>query len=398
MAQVILTNPESISTSSRRLLLPVIIILALLLIAASVAVGYFFSSNIVRSTAPANFAVVRRGDLKASISASGKIRPKRSARLASPLSGIISSVDKMEGDDVAQGDVILTLAATDSQRRVRQAELNLQSRQLDLARAKGAPRQEDIDIARANIRKATINTAAAETNFNNSPTSQNSAVLEAARADLDIARASFNRLANGPTKEELDALQNSVTIASLELDTAKSSLAQTQVIAPFNGTVTEINAHPDELVGSYTPLVTIADMDSLEVIAEVDEIDVANVEANQDVEIRLDAFPGERFAGRVTRLFPAAATSRGSTVYNAIVDLDPRDFKLRPGMGASMKVQTVEKKGVLLVPTRALKNVGTRKSVHLVSGRDVIVQTGTSDGNETEIVDGLNEGDQVSLQ
>jgi|GEM_PF-722435 len=396
MAQV--TVPESLASPSRRLLVPAIVLVALLLILAAVGIGYFYSSNLVRSTPPSNVATVRRGDLKASISASGKIRPKRSARLALPLSGIVSSVNKREGDDVAQGDIILALTATEAQRRVRQAELALQTRQLELARAKGAPRQEDIDIARANIRKATINVAAAETNFNNAATSQNSAVLESARADLDIARATFNRLANGPTKEELDALQNSVTIASLELENVKSSLAQTQVIAPFNGTVTEINARPDELVGSFSPLAAIADMNSLEVIAEVDEIDVANVQPDQDVEIRLDAFPTERFAGRISRLFPAAATSRGSTVYNAVIDLDSRDFKLRPGMGASMKVQTAEKKGVLLVPTRALKNVGTRKSVHLTNGRDVIVQTGVSDGNETEILDGLNEGDQVSLQ
>ncbi len=389
--------PESMATSSRRLLIPAIVIVALLLIVLSIAVGYFVSTNVVRAT-PANVAVVHRGDLKATINSSGKIRPKRSARLSLPLSGIVSSVDKLEGDDVAQGDVILSLTAMDTQRRVRQAELNLQTRQLELARAKGVPRQEDIDIARANVRKATINVAAAETNFNNAPTPQNSAVLEAARADLDIARATFNRLANGPTKEELDALQNSVTIASLELEGAKSSLAQTQVIAPFNGTVTEINPRPDELVGAFTPLAMVADMNSLEVVAEVDEIDVANVQLGQDVEIRLDAFPSERFAGRITRLFPAASTQRGSTVYNAIVDLDPREFKLRPGMGASMKVKTIEKKGVLLVPNRALRNVGTRKSVRLPVGRDVIVQTGVSDGNETEILDGLNEGDQVSLQ
>jgi HlyD family secretion protein len=392
------TVPESLAAPSRRLLIPALVLVALLLIVAAIGFGYFFSSNLVRATTPTNVATVHRGDLKASISASGKIRPKRSARLALPLSGIVSSVNKMEGDDVAQGDVLMSLTATETQRRVRQAELALQSRQLDLARAKGAPRQEDIDIARANVRKATINVAAAETNFNNAPTPQNSAVLEAARADLDIARASFNRLANGPSKEELDALQNSVTIASLDLESAKNALVQTQVVAPFNGTVTEINARPDELVGAYTPLASLADMNALEVIAEVDEIDVANVQPNQDVEIRLDAFPTERFAGRISRLFPAAATSRGSTVYNAVIDLDTRDFKLRPGMGASMKVQTVEKKGVLLVPTRALKNVGTRKSVHLTNGRDVIVQTGASDGNETEILDGLNEGDQVSLQ
>lgn len=400
MAEAMVTNPESVQASSRRLLIPILIIGAALLIIAALAAGYFLSSNVTRAL-PTNVAVVHRGDLKAAINASGKIRPKRSARLALPASGIVESVNKMEGDEVAQGDVILSLRATESQRRVKQAELNLQSRQLDLARAKGAPRSEDVDIARANVRKATINVAAAEANFNASQTASNSAALEALRADLDIARANFNRLANGPSKEELDSLQNSVTIASLELDNAKANLTQTQVVAPFNGIVTEINVRPDELVGAFTPLSSVSDMTGLEVVAEIDEIDVANVQVGQDVELRLDAFPAERFAGRIIRIFPAASTLRGSTVYNAIVDIDPRNFSLRPGMGASLKVQTVEKKNVLLVPSRALKAVGTRKAVHVVSPgipRDVIVLTGTSDGDETEIVDGLVEGDQVSLQ
>ncbi len=399
MAEATITNPESIHASSHRLLISVILLAAVLVIAA-VAVGFFVASNIAR-TPPSNVAVVRRGDLKAAVNSSGKVRPKRSARLALPTSGIVDSVEKMEGDEANQGDVILSLRATEAQRRVKQAELNLQTRQLELARAKGAPRQEDIDIARANVRKATISVAAAEANFSGAQTAQNSAALEVTRADLDIARANFNRLANGPTKEELDALQNSVTIASLELEGAKATLTQTQVVAPFNGVITEINVRPDELVGSFTPLAGVADMSALEVVAEIDEIDVANVQMGQDVELRLDAFPAERFAGRITRIFPAASTQRGSTVYNAIVDIDPRDFKLRPGMGASLKVQTVEKKNVLLVPNRALKAVGTRKAVHLVGPgipRDVIVLTGASDGNETEIVDGLNAGDQVSLQ
>jgi hypothetical protein len=88
-------------------------------------------------------------------------------------------------------------------------------------------------------------------------------------------------------------------------------------------------------------------------------------------------------------------------VYGAVVDFDATNFKVRPGMGASLKIQTVEKNGVLLVPNRALKSVGTRKAVRIVAPgdpRDVIVETGVTDGNETEIVSGLNEGDLVTVQ
>lgn len=374
-------------------MLALVIVVVLVAVAASV---YVFVQH--QSSPPPNVATVRRGDIRASVNATGKVRSKKSARLALPLSGVIASIDKLEGDDVNAGEVILSLRAEETARRVKQAELHLQSRQLDLARAKSAPRDEDIEIARANLRKATLAVAAAEAAYNANPTAPNDAAREAARADLDIARASFNRVTNGPSKEELDALQNSVTIAQIELENAKAALAQTKLTAPFTATVTEIGVREGELIGAYTPLASIADLNALEIAAEIDEIDVAHVQVGQAVEVRFDAFPGERFAGRLSRLFPAASQQRGSTVYAAVVEFDARTFNVRPGMGTSLKIQTLEKKSILLVPNRALKNVGTRKAVRIVAPgapRDVIVETGVSDGNETEIVNGVNEGDQV---
>lgn len=349
----------------------------------------------------ANAVTVRRGDISAAVTATGKVRSKKTARLSLPQSGIVASIEKVEGDDVNPGDVILALRADEANRRVKQAELNVQNRQLDLARAKAAPRDEDIDIARANLQKATIGAAAADAAYATTASTQNDAARQATRADLDIARANFNRVVNGPTKEEVDGLQNAVTAAQLDLETAQASLSQTRVTAPYTSTVTEISVREGELVGGFTPLAAVADLKTLEIAVEIDEIDVAHAKVGQSAQVRLDAFPGEEFDGKLTRLFPAASTQRGTTVYNAVVEFEPRELNVRPGMGATLKIQTVEKKDVLLVPNRALKNVGTRKAVHVVSpgeARDVIVETGVTDGNDTEVVSGLNEGDQITTQ
>jgi HlyD family secretion protein len=354
----------------------------------------------MQTPAPRSVAVVRRGDISAAVNATGKVRAPKSARLSLPMSGIVQSIVKMEGDTVTPGDVILVLRAEEIARRVRQAELNLLSRQLDLARGKAAPREEDIEIARAQLRKATLALAAAEAAYNANPSAQNDAAREIARADLEIARANFTRVTNGLSKEEMEGLQNAVTYAQLELENARAALAQTRLTAPFTATVTEIGVREGELVGGYTPLASIADLSALEIVAEIDEIDVAHVKVGQKVEVRFDAFPGERFAGILTRLFPAASAQRGSTVYTAIVEFDRRGFEVRPGMGASLHILTVEKQGVLLVPNRALTSVGMRKAVRIVAPgepRDVIVEIGVSDGNETEIISGVNEGDQVLL-
>lgn len=347
-----------------------------------------------------NAVTIRRGDISASATATGNVQSKKAAKLSLPASGTVASISKSEGDSVNLGDVILALRADDANRRVRQAELNLQNRQLDLQRAKAAPRDEDIEIARANLQKATIASAAADAAYTASSTAQNDALRQASRADLDIARANFNRTINGPTQEELDALQNAVTAAQLDLDSARAALGQTRVTAPFTSTVTEIDAHEGELVGGFNTLAAVADLTALQIAAQIDEIDVANIKVGQKVQVRFDAFPGEQFDGSLVRLFPAASTQRGSTVYGAIVDFNARGFEVRPGMGANLKVLTIDKQGVLLVPNRALKNVGTRQAVTVVSPgptRDLIVETGVTDGNNTEIVNGLNEGDQILL-
>lgn len=371
-------------------------IVLLVVIAAIVGGIYYFNSQ---QTPPTNVAPVQRGDISASANASGKVRAKKTANLAMPLSGFVAKIEKLPGDTVKPGEVILSLRADETTRRVKQAELVLQSRLYDFAQAKSAPRDEDIEIARANLKKATMTLAIAESNYNSNPTKQNEAYRESARADLDIATASFNRTANGATREQLDALQNSITSAQIDLDSARLAFAQTQLTVPFTSTVTDINVHEGELYGGGVVAV-IADLSALEILADVDEIDVANVKVGQTVDVRLDAFPGEKFTGKLVRLYPSSTPQRGSTVYSALVDFDLHGIFVRPGMGANLKIQTVEKKNVLLVPNRAVKNVGTRKAVRVVAPgepRDVIVETGVTDGIQTEIVSGINEGDVVQI-
>lgn len=370
-----------------------------LLIVVAIAIVIYQNMFAPRAV-PQNVAVVRRGDLSASVNATGKVRSKKSVRLTLPVSGIVQSINKYEGDSVNPGDVILTVRADDAARRVRQAEINVQSRQLDLSRAKSAPRDEDIEIARANVRKATLAAAAAEDAYNKNPNSQNESAREFARIDLEVARANFNRVTNGPTREEIEGLQNSLTFAQMDLEAARNALNAAKVTAPFTSTVTEILVRENEFTGGGQ-VATVSDLTALEIFADIDEIDVANVAVGQSVEVRLDAFPGELLQGKLTRLFPAASTQRGTTVYSAIIDFDAKNLKVRVGMGANLKILTIEKKNVLSVPNRALKNVGTRKAVRVVAlgePRDVFVETGVTNGSETEIVSGLNEGDQITLQ
>jgi HlyD family secretion protein len=373
----------------------------LLILIAITVIGVLGLYNLVQPARSVSTIAVTRGDISAQVNANARVRATRSARLAFPMSAQLARVLVQEGDAVKAGDLLAELKGDEFDRRVQQAELALASRQLDLERAQAAPRAEDLDIGQASLKKAALALAAAEDNAKKNPSTANDAAREAAQADYDAARANFDRLTRGPTDQELQQLKNAVASAGLDLDAARAAQAQTQLRAPYDGVITEVNAQPGELVGGFTPVIGIADLSHLELFADIDEIDVGAVAPGQSVDIRLDAFPGETVGGKLTQLFPAASTERGALVYHARISFDAGKLAMRPGMGATLKIATVEKKDVLLVPSRAIRNAGSQKIVlAIVDGaqQNVVVITGMSDGNVTEIVSGLKPGDKVIVE
>ena len=383
-------------TSLRR---PLIWLGVILLIALIVGGGYWFLNQ--SGTHPPALATVTRGDLKATVNANARVRSQKSVKLAFPFSGLVTQVNVQEGDSVKAGDVIAELDDHDAQRRVAQAEANLAARQQDLAQAQQPPSTSDLEIAQQTLKKAALALAAAQDRFKKNSTDENRIAQEIAQSDYDIARANFDRQTRAPTSFELDTLQRAIDSAQIDLDNARETLAETQLKAPFDGTITEVDADPGALVGGYSPVAVLEDTSKLELLADIDEIDVAEVQEGQSVDINFDAFPGESAQGKVAQLFPAASNERGATIYHAIISLDPTDLKLRPGMGATINIATVEKKNVLRVPSRAVKNAGSQKIVVVLDGsgtRNAVVQTGVSDGSETEIISGVQEGTVIVLE
>lgn len=373
-------------------------LIILLVLALVIAGGVWAYPQLVPPSRGPALATVQRGDLSAVVNANGRVRSKQSARLSLPVAGIIARVNVVEGSTVQAKQVLLELDNTETQRRVRQAEINVDTRQRDYDRALAAPSAQDLDAAQAILKKAAIALAAAEKNYKDNATNANQAAKEITQIDYDNAKANFNRVAQGTSADDLKNLANNLEFSKLDLESNRRALEQTRITAPFAGIVTEVNAHVNELVGGFTPLITLADTTNLEILAQVDEVDVANVAVGQNAEASLDAFPGKTFKGKVTRLYPAANTERGSTVYNAIVEFSPGEALVRPGMGVTLRITTVEKKGALFVPARAVKNAGSQKFViQMQNGqrREVVVEVGVTTGNQTEIVSGLHEGDQV---
>jgi HlyD family secretion protein len=382
-----------------------VIVIGILVLTAAAGAYWWYRVGVTRQVT--STILVRRGTITATVEATGRVLSARQVELSLPFGGRVKRVAVSVGDKVKVGQILLELEAPDAERQVREAELNLVIRQLQLDKARAGASPEEIEISQSNLRRAALAKQVAQAAYDEIASEENAEVspealaLQQATIDYQIAQRNYERLFNGLPTEELATIEKQLELSRLALKRAQAQLEEMRLVAPVAGTVLSVEVSEGEMVSAYRPVVVIADLTSLQIVAEVDEIDVAEVAPNQGVEIRLDAYPTHTLSGTIVSLAPAAMPQRGSTVYEAVIKFDARGLRLRLGMGANLKIVTLEKESVLLVPNRAIQPIGRRKVVKVLDGRnvrEVEVVTGLSNENETEIVDGLTEGQRILIE
>jgi HlyD family secretion protein len=382
-----------------------VIVIGILVLTAAAGAYWWYRVGVTRQVT--STILVRRGTITATVEATGKVLSARQVELSLPFGGRVKRVAVSVGDKVKVGQSLIELEAPDAERQVREAELNLVIRQLQLDKARAGASPEEIEISQSNLRRAALAKQVAQAAYDEIASEENAEVspealaLQQATIDYQIAQRNYERLFNGLPTEELATIEKQLELSRLALERAQAQLEEMRLVAPVAGTVLSVEVSEGEMVSAYRPVVVIADLTSLQIVAEVDEIDVAEVAPDQGVEIRLDAYPTHTLSGNIVSLAPAAMPQRGSTVYEAVIKFDARGLRLRLGMDANLKIVTLEKEGVLLVPNRAIQPIGRRKVVKVLDGRnvrEVEVVTGLSNENETEIVDGLTEGQRILIE
>jgi RND family efflux transporter MFP subunit len=379
------------------------LILVVVLLLAAAGAGWL----IYRATRPRLLgatAIVRRGSIEATVDVLGTVQVQRTMNVAALVSGRVRRVAVAAGDYVLSGTLLLELDNPDADDALTQTERTRALRQLELEEALGAPDQASIDLAVARLRRATLLRQRAQQDYDavkdqpDASSSDEALALEAARLDYQIAQAEYDRTMRGASDIQLEQLRAAVSDADLSLARAQQRVAQLRVYAPMNGTVMQTNTQAGENVYAYNALVQMADLTSLEVRADVSELDIAGLAEGQRATIWLDAFPSDLLWGEVQRVLPAPSSARGMTAYVAVVTFDARGLAVRPGMGANLTIVTASLDDVLLVPRRAVRIVGSQQVVRaVVDGRlsEVAVTTGLSNTSEVQVLSGLGEGQEV---
>jgi HlyD family secretion protein len=403
--------------------------MAVLALAAGLATYWWAPWNSSAVAPLYETAKVEKGALSANVSASGTLSALVTVQVGSQVSGQILELSADFNTPVKQGQIIARLDPVTFQSRVTQAEADLTAAQgaVDVARSTLAVRQAEAGKARLALGEA-------ERNLKRKQDLVAQGFLSTAELDTAQTAAGSAREQERLVASEIQSAQAQVANAlagvrqrQAQLDQARQELARTLIKAPVDGVVVSRNIDVGQTVAAsfQAPvLFTIArDLGQMEVNIAVDEADVGRVAEGQKVRFTVDAYPGERFQGKVTQIRKAPQVSNNVVTFSVMARVDNPEGKLLPGMTASARILTEERKDVLKVPNEALRfrptnpdgspvklEVRKREDGPGIPGRvwvlgkdgspvPVTLRLGVSDGKATEVLQGdLKEGTEILLK
>lgn len=304
------------------------------------------------------------------LTASGYAVAQRKAAVASKGTGRLVFLGVVEGDRVRKDQIIARLEDSDIRAQLDQARANLKLSEAELVDAR-----QSLARTRALFDKSL-----------------------ASQAEVDGAQARYDRVLA------------SIDLAQAQVVGAEVALENTLIRAPFDGTVLTKNADVGEIVApmaasasSRAAVVTIADMSSLQVEADVSESNIERITQDQPTEITLDAYPEKRYQGYVAKIVPTADRAKATVMVK--VGFVSYDARVLPEMSAKVlfltkaaQAQDLEQKPVLTVPAGAIVERNGRTVVFKVSDKravEVPVQLGRTFGAFREITGGLTSGEKV---
>lgn len=232
--------------------------------------------------------------------------------------------------------------------------------------------------------------------------------IASARAALALAQAQEVQDQDLVTALTTGVIPNTATGTSLvalkqaqtALQTAQTNFNNTQIVAPFDGTVTAVNNQIGDTVGS-SAVITVADLSHLLLTVYIDEADLSKLAIGEEADAVFDSMPNQTFKGKITQIVPALTTVDNVPAVQAQAELDnTTGSALYVGLNATVNVINAQANNVLLVPIQALKQLEPGKyAVFVVQNGNLVFQpvnVGLMDDTYAEIKSGLQQGDVVS--
>jgi multidrug efflux pump subunit AcrA (membrane-fusion protein) len=279
----------------------------------------------------------------------------------------------------------------------------LQEATLALEKARASYEAQTAGATAADIAAARASVAQAQSQLDTLREGSAAQEIAAAQASVEQAEAQLAELQEGASSLELESARLNVQQAEHSLAAARDQLQETELRAPFPGTIMTLDATVGERVGS-SPIITLADLDQPLIEVYVDETDLDKVGLDYEAEVTFDALPDTVFTGHIIQVDPQLTTSNGVTAVRALVQLDASSFarpqSLPVGLSASVEVIGGRASQALLVPVEAVREIAPGQYAVFVlrDGKPTLtmVEVGLMDYTYAEILSGLNQGDVVT--
>jgi HlyD family secretion protein len=440
-----------------------LIVVVVLIVAAATFVVYQAYAAQQQEAAMSNFQTVpvERGDLTATVGATGVVRTNQTGLLIWRTSGTVKEVHVEVGDEVEAGFPLVTLDETSLPQNVILARADLTSSQkalddlyeteLLLVQAQQAvvsaeqayieadramvrfdeqEYKDELDEARERIVEARDDLRAAREDFepyedwdeDNTTRRSFQDSLDEAQREYDeavrqlrllelakeaaISQLEFSRVQLEEAEKELQRLQEGPDpddVAALEarVAAAEATLQLAELLAPFDGVVTRVDIKPGDQAISGQQAFRIDDHSSLLVDVRISEIDINRISLEQPVILTFDAIPGVDYTGQVNQVSPVGVTTQGVVEFLITVRLEDPDEMVKPGMTAAVNIVVNRLNNVVLVPNRAVRLDNGQRVVYLLRNNNlemVSVTLGASSDTMSEVVNGqLQVGESIVL-
>jgi HlyD family secretion protein len=368
-------------------------------------------------------APVERQDVTIKVSAAGTVKPMTPINISPKQSGQLAKLYVDQGSRVKAGQLLARMDDTNLQGQLLQAQGNLAAAEANLRKLKAGNRPQEIQQAERNLQEAQAQIIASrstyESNvqlFANGAISRNAldtsrSAYEANQAHINSLQQQYSLMRVGSRPEDIDAGSAQVMQARGALETIQTQIKDTFIRAPFAGIITQKYADAGAFVTpttsasattSATSSSILALANSLEAFINVSESDVRNIYPGQSVELRVDAYPGRIFKGKVRLVAPESVVSQNVTSFQVRVQIldDPKN-ELKSGMNLTANFLVGQRKAALLIPTPAVVSEAQGTGVYLLQGKSKPVfrpiRVGATVGTQTEVLSGLTAEDRVFI-
>jgi RND family efflux transporter MFP subunit len=345
---------------------------------------------------PIQVEAVRRDSVRRAVDVVGTLAAVDQVTISSETEGRVNRLIADLGDRVTAGQVILQL---DNEKQ----RYTLDQQQAVLARTLaqyGAPDPQHLpeiektpDVQRAKSDLVQATQAFDRANELSKRTLISEQALDDARAALQSKRASYDA-----SLQNARNLRAGIQASEATMKLADRQLRDTEIRAPFDGVVEKRLVNLGELVKAQMPVMSIVRLDPLKVIAEIPEKMAPWIGTGQTVALQVDAYPGRKFSGKVSRISPGVNTATRAFPFEALVG--NADTALKPGTFARVHIESAKTDEVLTVPYAALQYRYGVNRVFVVNGEKLAMRelsVGERVGDRIEVMSGIKAGERVAV-